>query len=398
MLSKFPQFKKILENASRKLSLTSKIIIFLYILVCVFWIYLIVVSRYSLVDGQTLDTLRHFTQIPLLILPLIAGMLGLRNAFNWGGVKSIMGRSSLALGLGFLAWSAGMIIWNYYLFFTEIEIPYPSIADFIFILSWPFWTYGIWQLSEVGGIKFALRKINKSFFIVPLSIILISVYLLVYVARGGIIYDNPLKLFFDLFYPLGDVVILTITASVYLLLRKHLGGVYKIPILILFFGFLLNYFSDFLFAYTTTKETYFNGHLVDFLYTVFFMIMTLGLIRFRIISKEILSENLTSPDFYPETNSSTNKLFNQILAEIIKCQTHLGGYSAWEQVEKVDNIIINDKTTFSVSITSDPKKAINQLVHNYQKLFGDLAVKVSKNATYNLIIKLSPEEVPESLR
>ncbi|MEI7719727.1 MAG: hypothetical protein WCI89_00765 [bacterium] len=215
--------------------------------------------------------------VGMTFLPLVGGFIGLRNAFRWGGVKSIVGRSSFALSLGLVAWAGGMFIWNYYLFFTTVSVPYPSLADAIFVLSWPLWTYGIWKLSEAMGVRFALRNMNKNFFILPVVVILLSAYLLVYVARGGITYDNPLKLFFDLFYPLGDIVILTVTASVYFLSRNYLGGVYKTPILMLLFGFVMNYFSDFLFSYTTTNGTYFNGHLVDFLFTTAMFVLSVGL-------------------------------------------------------------------------------------------------------------------------
>jgi hypothetical protein len=213
----------------------------------------------------------------MTLLPLIGGIIGLRNSFKWGGIKRVVGRSSLALSLGLIAWSGGMVIWNYYLFFTEISVPYPSAADIIFILSWPLWTYGIWELSEAVGIKFAWKKMNKGFLIIPLLVTLFSVYLLMYVARGGVTYENFPKLFFDLFYPLGDIVILTVTVSIFLLLRKFLGGVYKVPIFILLFGFLLNYLSDFLFSYTTTQGTYFNGHVVDFLFMTTMFVLSIGL-------------------------------------------------------------------------------------------------------------------------
>jgi hypothetical protein len=268
-----------------KLQIPSKIIIALYAVIVVFWIVLIVISQYGLVDANTLQTLQHFTQIPLAVLPLVGGILGLRNASTWGGRKSIMGRGTLALSLGLIAWAGGMIVWNYYLFFTAISVPYPSLADGIFVLSWPFWTYGILQLSKAMGIQVALRKMSKGFYLLPLVIIAMSVYLLVFVARGGITYDNPFKLFFNLFYPLGDVVILSVTASIYFALRKFLGGVYKIPTLMLLAAFVLNYFSDFLFSYTTTKGTYYNGHFVDFLFTTTMFVLSLGL---TMITTEIL--------------------------------------------------------------------------------------------------------------
>ncbi len=262
-----------------KLNISSKIIVILYTITAFFWIMFVSATKYTgTLEGPNYTQFLQPFLIGMTIIPLIGGLIGLRNAFKWGGLTSVVGKSSLALSMGTIAWAGGMIIWNYYLFFTTVEVPYPSSADIIFILSWPFWSYGIWKLSEAIGIKFALRKMNKAFFIIPLTLIALSVYLSIFVARGGITYENnAIKLFFDLFYPLGDIVILTVTASVYLVLRKFLGGVYKIPIMILFVGFLLNYLGDFIFVFTTSKETYFNGHIVDLLYTTSMFALSLGL-------------------------------------------------------------------------------------------------------------------------
>lgn len=256
----------------------SKIIILVYVITGILWLLFVWKTQYTAtLEGPSFSYFLRPFLVGMTLLPLIGGIIGLRNSFKWGGIKSVVGRSSLALSLGLIAWSGGMVIWNYYLFFTEISVPYPSAADIIFILSWPLWTYGIWELSEAVGIKFAWQKVKKGFLIIPLLVTLFSVYLLMYVARGGVTYENFPKLFFDLFYPLGDIVILTVTVSIFLLLRKFLGGIYKVPIFILLFGFLLNYISDFLFSYTTTKETYFNGHVVDFLFMTTMFVLSIGL-------------------------------------------------------------------------------------------------------------------------
>lgn len=252
-------------------------VIALYVLSFIFWVAFVGTTHYT----STLSGWQYaYLLIPFLIgetiIPLAGGIIGLHNATKWGK-KTVMGRSSLALGLGMLAWSGGMIIWNYYLFLTTVSVPYPSLADAIFILSWPLWTYGIIQLSKAFGIKFAFRKTGKAFLLIPIILAVFSVYLIGNVARGGITYSNPVKLFFDLFYPLGDIVILSVTASVYLLLRKYMGGVYKAPALILFFGFLLNYIGDFWFSYTTTQGTYFNGAFPDLLYTTTMFVLSVGL-------------------------------------------------------------------------------------------------------------------------
>ncbi|MDP3769335.1 MAG: hypothetical protein Q8R40_00125 [bacterium] len=259
----------------------SKIILALFAIASIFWAILFFLAESSLVGDELLENLRRFTQVPLVFVPLIGGLLGLRNAFKWGGGRSVLGRAVLGISIGLLAWAGGMAVWNYYLFFTDIEIPYPSVADGLFILSWPLWTYGILQLSKATGARFGLH--NKSgkgvLFLISGVATLASIYVLFGVARGWSISwdEGGLKLFFDLFYPIGDIVILTLVVLVYGFSRKFLGGIYKTPVTILFIGFLLNYTADFIFVYTTTVETYFNGHFVDFLYTVAMFALSFGL-------------------------------------------------------------------------------------------------------------------------
>jgi len=263
-----------------KLKTNLKIVIILYVLTALFWVGLVVINQYTFVNSDILDTLRHFTQIPLAIMPLMGGIIGLTNAFNWGGKKSIMGRGITALSLGLLTWGGGMIVWNYYLFFTTVEIPYPSLADAIFILSWPLWAYGLIQISKAIGFKYGLRNSmgKRVLFCLSSAAILFSIYLLFGVARDWQIVFNEgaLKLFFDLFYPIGTICIITLVAVIYWISRGYLGGIYRNPIRILFCGFLVNYLADFTFSFTTTKETYFNGHFVDFLFTTAMFLLSIG--------------------------------------------------------------------------------------------------------------------------
>lgn len=265
-----------------KLEVSSKIIVGLYALTSVFWVVIYLIAKNYSTGEEELYNLRLFTQIPLAVIPIIGGLFGLRNASNWGGIKSVMGRSTFFLSLGLLAWGGGMVVWNYYIFFANVEIPYPSYADVGYAFGLLFLVIGVLYLSKAIGTRFALRsKRGKIFlFVVPLVIALISIYLLVGLARGWALTDlsgGYLKLFFDLLYPLGDVVILAVVSLIYLLSKDFLGGIYKNPTLILLIGFLMFYISDFMFSYTTTKEIYFNGHLVDFLFTTTMFILGLGL-------------------------------------------------------------------------------------------------------------------------
>ena len=128
------------------------------------------------------------------------------------------------------------------------------------------------------------KKISGKFFlfIVPVVIILLSYYLLFIVARGGLIdtSSGSLKLFFDLAYPIGDIVILTIALLVYGLSSRYLGGIFKTPILIIICGFIANYIADFSFSFTTTNGTFFVASWVDLVFLTTMFILSFGVSLF----------------------------------------------------------------------------------------------------------------------
>jgi hypothetical protein len=45
----------------------------------------------------------------------------------------------------------------------------------------------------------------------------------------------------------------------------------------LVFGFVLNYIADIVFVFTTTKGTYFNGNVADFLYVIMLFTVAMGI-------------------------------------------------------------------------------------------------------------------------
>jgi len=86
-----------------------------------------------------------------------------------------------------------------------------------------------------------------------------------------------LKVFLDFAYPVGDVVIITLAFLVYGLSLKYLGGKYKLPIIIILFGFVLMFLADFSFSYTTTLGIYYGGHPIDLFFVAAMFAMGFGL-------------------------------------------------------------------------------------------------------------------------
>lgn len=215
------------------------------------------------------------------LIPLIGGVSGFVSAEKWGLFKSSMGKALFFLSLGLITWGYGELIWSYYNFIAHTEIPYPSWADASFIVSWPLWGIGMMYLGKATGAKFGLKRKGGKFLalLIPLIVIAISYYLIVQVAhQGKFEVDGDLyKIFFDLAYPIFDVVVLAIASLLFGLSFKYLGGRYRFPVMIMLLGFVINYVADIGFSYTTTVETFYNGNWVDLVFATAMFALSFGI-------------------------------------------------------------------------------------------------------------------------
>ena len=237
-------------------------------------------------NGNSNESHNYMFAISFAIVPLLGGIFGFANSAKWGMLKSSLGKGLFFISLGLITWALGQIIFSYYNIFLNVEIPYPSVADASFILSWPLWGIGVFHLSRATGARYGLKSgAGKAILVLfPILIAVLSYYLLVVVARGGqfdFAGSSGLKVFFDLAYPIGDVVILTIATVIYGLSHDHLGGRFKTPIYLLLAGFILNYVADFSFSYTTTLGSFFSANWVDLLFMTAMFILGRSIVLIR---------------------------------------------------------------------------------------------------------------------
>lgn len=226
----------------------------------------------------------YWYQVLLAIIPLLGGLFGFINSYRWGGLRSRLGQSLFFIAAGLTTWGLGQCYWSYVTIRGYTEVPYPSFADVGYIISWPLWTIGIVLLALAAGARFTMRKhapvkLYSWVFGVAAVIIAASYWLLIVVARHGLALagESPIRLFFDLAYPVGDVVILTIAALTGTVLFRYLGGRYRLAIGLILLGYALNYLTDFTFSYVTTAETYYNGHFVDLMFPTVMTVLSIGL-------------------------------------------------------------------------------------------------------------------------
>ncbi len=219
------------------------------------------------------------------LIPLIGGFVAIINSKIWGGLKSAVGKAVFFIGLGLFCWGVGEAIWSYYNFFLHVAAPYPSLADIGFAPSIFFYGLGAIFLSKATGAKFGLRnKLAKVFVVIaPIVVLAISYYLLIVVARGGVLIpegESSLKAFFDIIYPFGDFVSLAISVIISGLSFKYFGGKYLINIISILLGLAVMTFADAMFAYTTTVQTYYNGNFGDLILTIGLFLITFGVLGF----------------------------------------------------------------------------------------------------------------------
>jgi hypothetical protein len=251
----------------------SKIIVGIFLAMLLWWVYIF--------TQQFQDTNHNYLYGAAMgVLPIIGGIFGLLNAKKWGRFTSAMGKTLSYLSYGLITWGLGTLVFAYYNIYLQVGVPYPSVADALYIISWPLWVMSMYNLSKATGMKFQLKNVTGRWmlFAIPLVTIAFSYYLLVIVARDGVITaaGDGLKIFFDLAYPIGDVVILSTALLIYGLSFNYLGGFFKVAIMLVLVGFVGNYIGDTTFVYGTTKGTYFVANWTDLIYTATYFLLSLG--------------------------------------------------------------------------------------------------------------------------
>lgn len=219
------------------------------------------------------------------LTPLIGGIIAMSGSKLWGGLKTAIGKAVFFLGLGIFLWGSGEMIWSYYNFVLNTPAPYPSLADFGFAPSIFFYGLGAFYFSKLSAVKLGLRSpVAKVLAVIaPLPILAISYYILVTIARGGVLVpagEGVLKTILDIVYPLGDFLALTIAIIISGLSFKYLGGRYRYDIMAILLGLLVMFFGDMAFSYTTTVGSYYNANWGDLLLATGTFLLTFGVLGF----------------------------------------------------------------------------------------------------------------------
>lgn len=207
------------------------------------------------------------------------GIFGLVTSRSWGGIKSKMGRTILYFSIGLLLQGFGQSAFSFYNIIRHEEIPYPSIADIGYFSSVLFYIFGIISLARITGASFQLKALSNKVqaFIIPIAMLVISYFF--FLGNYEFNWSSPLRVFLDFGYPLGEAFYVSIAILALLLSRNMLGGIMRIPLIILMIALIAQYIAEFNFLTQALNSTWTNGGYGDVLYLISYFVMTISLIR-----------------------------------------------------------------------------------------------------------------------
>jgi hypothetical protein len=368
-----------------RLTRSSAFILGTFVCVILWW--------YSLQVTGKVNTLSNYNwNLAFNILPFAGGLFGIFRAYKWGFLKSIFSKALFFLSLGLFSWGIGNVVWAYYNLALQVAVPYPSLADIGFAFSYPLFGIGMFYLSIATGARYGLRTLLGKLQIVLLPVIafVVAYYFFITIAREGVLTtgEDFLKTFFDIAYPVGDVIVLSLAFLVYGLSLQFLGGRYRAPVLIILAGFVLEFIADFSFSYTTTVGYYYVGSYPDLLFTIALFVLGFGLNSFD-----------HKPFFRVETSpapSTVNQTPDTILvSRIIKAQESYIGSIALDYAREIEGLRVY--SIERIEITGDVREVLDRLVREYSRLFGKVAVEVCKEEVKKLA-SYPPEHLPDILK
>jgi hypothetical protein len=245
-----------------------------YELVLAWWI----AMRYLYTPSSTQTYYFNFVYGLLALIGVAASVM---IAFKvWGGWKSMMGRMLIFIGVGlFMEW-LGICVWLYYNL-RGIAAPYPSVADVGYFGLVPMYVMASVLLARATGVRFGLKGIQAKLLSAALPLVALTLAFALFIRKIGFSEENPLKLFFDLAYPIGEIIPVTVAVLVLVLATRMLrGGVMRGRVVFLVAAFFAQFVAEYVFLYQAGAGTYVNAGTADLLYATSYLTMCISIFSY----------------------------------------------------------------------------------------------------------------------
>jgi diguanylate cyclase (GGDEF)-like protein/PAS domain S-box-containing protein len=222
-----------------------------------------------LLGGHSVTT-QWISNVGLVLAPLLAAAL-----CAWRGLRSHDARRAwVLLGLSAFSWGTGQAFWTVYESVLGRELPFPSYADFGYLMSVPLLVAGLLALPSAPTLLSGRLRLLLDGCLVALSLSMLSwqLVLAATVQAGG---DTFLNSAISLAYPIGDLICGTV-ALIALARARHGSRVPTQVLLLLVAGSIFNAIADSGFAFLTLRGSYYSGHPIDLFWFMGYVVLGLA--------------------------------------------------------------------------------------------------------------------------
>lgn len=220
-------------------------------------------------------------------MALYGAICGLHTSYNWGGFKTLMGKAIFIFSLGLISQVFGQLIYSYYTNIQHIQVPYPSIGDIGYFGTIPLYIYGALLLAKSSGIKVNFKSFRKKIFALVIPLTILSLSYILFLQDYKFDFGNPVKIFLDFGYPLGESIYISIAIIIFIFSRNVLDGIMRSKALLILIALLFQFLADYIFLYNSSE--FYSGSYIDLIYLVSYFTMTVALLSLKSIQIKVKS-------------------------------------------------------------------------------------------------------------
>ncbi len=266
----------------KKIFSTKFLVIFFTVLLAVqlVWdFYLYGSSNHTLPINYWFNIMYGSTSILIAIVGLLSVYLGHER-------KTTIARATAFLSWGSLANGLGLFYWAYNNLINNVEVPYPSLGEYLFLAFPILIGIGFWMLLTLFKPLIKMSLVLEALFVTTVSSAVIFWYFIIPNLEGV---ESFFGKFVTIAIPWEDAFII---ALVYIALRLS-GGKFRTYFWLFIISLILLVAGDFTFQYRNAIGVYWNGDIADLLYTLNMFVFALGVIY--TIESSAQTEAVTSP-------------------------------------------------------------------------------------------------------
>jgi signal transduction histidine kinase len=203
-----------------------------------------------------------FSSFVYVIVPVGAGVAVMAAALTLGGRERI---AWFVIGTGGLLWGLGEVIWVLYEYVLVVEVPYPGLADALFLVAYPVVFVGILLLPHVKPRRLERFRLSLD---ALAGTVAVAAIMWVWYLRDQIYLDPEagfLEQFVNIMYPLADVILLI---AVLILTIRRSTRRFDMRLIALGASLLVGVIADIIFVLQVEADTYASGGWLDALWLV----------------------------------------------------------------------------------------------------------------------------------